>query len=268
MFSQQIADKHTKHIPMEAPGFVSVLVHMILVTGLPTSLGRTTKSHYIRQYTTTSFIDKTHKYYEGESQLATYANNSVFTFTGKLYEPPNGLLTCSEHSNITYKLPDQPFIVFVPLPTSSTKCNAYKKAQKAEELGATGIVFYSQRESSQLKLTRSSLKVVVTLVVLTEDEISLLKKEGNWTNTTIKIEIDEESSYVGNQHTFYFVVFAFTVLVILSLTWFIITYTKRCHDFITSKRRRVSGEFGDTRGCSSNNTCVTVIIVYKCMYII
>ena len=232
---------------MEAPGFVSVLVHMILVTGLPTSLGRTTKSHYTTRYTTTSFIDKTHRYQEYDSQLASYTNDSVFSFTGKLYEPPNGLLTCSEHSNITDKLPDQPFIMFVPLPTSSTKCNAYKKAQKAEELGATGIVFYYQRRSSQLELTRSSLKVVVTLVVLTEDELSLLKKEGNWTDTTIKIEIEDVSNYAGNQHTFYFVVFAFTVLVILSLTWFIITYTKRCHDYVTSKRRRVSGKFGDTR---------------------
>lgn len=40
--------------------------------------------------------------------------------------------------------------------------------------------------------------------------------------------------------TFYFVVFAFTILLLLSLTWFVFNYLKRCHHMYTVKRQRVS----------------------------
>jgi len=40
--------------------------------------------------------------------------------------------------------------------------------------------------------------------------------------------------------TFYFVVFAFTILLLLSLTWFIFNYLRRCHHMYTVKRQRVS----------------------------
>lgn len=40
--------------------------------------------------------------------------------------------------------------------------------------------------------------------------------------------------------TFYFVVFAFTILLLLSLTWFVFNYLKRCHHMYTMKRQRAS----------------------------
>lgn len=40
--------------------------------------------------------------------------------------------------------------------------------------------------------------------------------------------------------TFYFVVFAFTILLLLSLTWFVFNYLRRCHHMYTLKRQRVS----------------------------
>ena len=67
-------------------------------------------------------------------------------------------------------------------------------------------------------------------------------------NVTVEIErLDSNDRDPGNGFnngrsatTFYFVVFAFTILLLLSLTWFVFNYLRRCHHMYTVKRQRVS----------------------------
>ena len=210
-------------------------VLVLFFSGLMSGVDAATKSHHTVLYTTTSFNDQSHIYIDDFGQLASYSNRSVAYITGKLYEPPSGLFDCARTSNLTAQTPAEPFIVFLPLPTDCP----YTQARIAEQLGALGIVFYSSQTSQDLNIYHDPLKVVVTLVTLTDQEIRSLRGILNFNNTTVSVTIKKFSNLPTNSHTFYFVVFAFSILVLLSLIWFSITYARRCYDHITSRRKRV-----------------------------
>ena len=215
---------------------MDISLYLVLVAVI-IGVSARTKQHHNVLYTTTTFTDPRYRYEDDFGQLASFSNTSVTTITGKIYEPPLSLFNCSQLPNVTDAviLPVEPFIVFVPL----NEC-PYNQALIAEEMGALGILFHSDSTSSDLNVYRSPLKVVASLVTLTDKEINSLKGIFNFSGTTITIKIKQYSKIPTTSHTFYFVVFAFSVLVLLSLTWFFITYAKRCYDHCASRRRRVS----------------------------
>lgn len=89
-------------------------------------------------------------------------------------------------------------------------------------------------------------RVTFPVILTKEIEIYGFKDEAvRYVNITVETETqlsNERSKGFGNERsttTFYFVVFAFTILLLLSLTWFIFNYLRRCHHMYTAKRRRV-----------------------------
>lgn len=214
---------------------MNYLVYIAIWMAFLSCVYATTKQHYNVLYTVTTFSDVQHRFPINYGQVAAYSNTSTTYFRGKLYEPPDDLFSCSKNSNLTAaKVPNVPFMVFLPL----SDC-PHTQARIAEELGAVGIVFHSSKSTS-LDSYHSSLKVLVSVVTLTTHELSSLRGILNFSNTYITVTIKQSSTVPSNSHTFYFVVFAFTVLVVLSLAWFFITYARRCYDHYATRRRRVS----------------------------
>ncbi len=211
-------------------------VLLVSFSGLLSSAKSVTKSHHTVLYTTTSFSDRSHIYLDDFGQLASFSNRSVSYITGRLYEPPASLFTCTQTNNLTAIAPSEPFIVFLSIQSDCL----YTQARTAERLGALGVVFYSDESSPELDIYHEPLNVVVTLVTLTQQELVSLRAILDFNTTTISVTIKKFSNLPTNSHTFYFVVFAFSILVLLSLVWFFITYSRRCHDHYTTRRRRVS----------------------------
>ena len=219
------------HYAME---FHLVLLLVVLYLSLYT-VEADTKSHHSVLYTTTTFTDQRYAYKDEFGQLASYTNSSVTYVSGKLYEPPSNLFNCSLPNGTVTGLPEEPFIVFLQL----DECH-YEHARIAENIGALGIVFFSEATSTDLTLYHYPLKILVGLVTLSQEELRSLHGILDFSDTTLAVQVNKYSTIPTNSSTFYFVVFAFTVLVFLSLTWFCITYVRRCYDRCTTKRRRVS----------------------------
>ena len=95
-----------------------------------------------------------------------------------------------------------------------------------------------------------SLRIPVMFVNSEESEkfYATLKDESNVTVTIDRFDIPSDNPRNGFNNgrsatTFYFVVFAFTILLLLSLTWFVFNYLRRCHHMYTVKRQRVSAKY-------------------------
>ena len=96
-----------------------------------------------------------------------------------------------------------------------------------------------------------SLRIPLMFVNSAESEMfyGTLKDEFNVTVTIDRLETppsDNPRNGFNNGRsatTFYFVVFAFTILLLLSLTWFVFNYLRRCHHMYTVKRQRVSAKY-------------------------
>ena len=221
----------------------SILCSLVLLLCLILTIAdcksiRTTYANYRSQYTRTQIYDNIESYSEDYGQLASFSNKSVSSVSGRLYEP-DSLFGCVglDAYNSTNRTPKRPFIVFLPL---LTNCNPYVQSHYAEQIGAVGVLFYSTKTSNSLTIYHTSLSVVVSLVTLTDGEVTSLKQLLNWNETNITLDIRETTYSLHTSHTFYFVVFAFSVLILLSITWFIVTYFRRCHGICVQKYRRVS----------------------------
>ena len=221
----------------------SILIYLVLLLCLILTIAdcksiRTTYANYHTQYTRTEIYDNIESYSEDYGQLASFSNKSVSSVSGRLYEP-DSLFGCVglDSYNSTNQTPKRPFVVFLPL---LTNCNPYVQSTYAEQIGAVGVLFYSRKTSKSLTIYHTSLSVLVSLVTLTDDEVTSLKQLLTWNETNITLDIRESTYSIHKSHTFYFVVFAFSVLILLSITWFIVTYIRRCHGICVQKYRRVS----------------------------
>ena len=89
--------------------------------------------------------------------------------------------------------------------------------------------------------------LTIPVIILLDDEISntFYGQLSNEPGVMVYVEVNNQdgpSNEFNNTRsatTFYFVVFAFTILLLLSLTWFVFNYLRRCHHMYTVKRQRV-----------------------------
>ena len=146
--------------------------------------------------------------------------------------PTNQSYTC----NAT--LPDvgtEYFVVMVPL----QGCYEYQKFLSALNLWkASGLLFYYGDSQSGVLRNRPRGTVplsgiTVASVRLSPDQVGLLRKGG-------LVSITRRVSPFQTSQTFYFIVFAFCILMFLSCLWFVMSYLKRCHYSMQRRRRRVS----------------------------
>lgn len=182
------------------------------------------------------------KRYSAEGSIAGYSNTSFTEVSGPLYNA-NEEFGCAEQNETTRISP--PFVLFAPL---SDNCGDYEKALAAQRLGAAAIIFYYSDSSKRFSSGAfPDLKVAVTRIRVSSNnkvandlsrgstaEVQPISVRGSAVLTTVYLR----KGYQG--HTFYFVVFAFSLLIVLSLTWFIVSYTKRMCGECARRRRRVS----------------------------
>lgn len=192
--------------------------------------------------------------YRFEGTLATYSNTSVSSTTGVLYapDPSFGCLNVDTTPTVSGNdsnssdvnsvpmatpalYPSEPFVVFLPL----TACDDYYQALYAASNGARAVIFYST-QSGTLTSPLPIVSIPVVYTGLSSDDIDTLEVLLAWENTQVTVELIDTYYHYKTEQTFYFVVFAFTMLLLLSLVWFVVSYMRRCYDGIRTRRERVS----------------------------
>ena len=180
--------------------------------------------------------------------LASYSNTSVSSVKGAFFEPGDTFdaISCVTILNkrrspvyppYNLTIPRGPFVLVLKL----TDCDHYSQARFAQELGAVGVLFHaSESRNSFTTYQSTSLNVVVAFLKVEDDAFSRYKNMLSIANATVTLEVEMLTTTYHTSRTFYFVVFAFSVLVLLSLAWFSITYIRRCHYHCSRRYNRVS----------------------------
>jgi len=124
--------------------------------------------------------------------------------------------------------------------------NLIDLVQQVKERGGAAVIYRTDHKRDHLIETLHDHSIDITVILVKDIEIRsfghelisyvniTFKRQGTSTPPGPKDGLGQRSTT-----TFYFVVFAFTILLLLSLTWFIFNYLRRCHHMYTTKRRRV-----------------------------
>ena len=154
---------------------------------------------------------------------------------------------CPNEANYTLPPEGSWFVLMVPFLGINSPCSEYLKAVAASQVwGAAGIIFYyTPGDPQEGKLPRRRAgspplqKFSVTKVELTASKMATIISEVD-KGATARVTVMVYSHPLQTTQTFYFIVFAFCILMLLSCLWFVMSYIKRCHYSIQRRRRRVS----------------------------
>lgn len=136
------------------------------------------------------------------------------------------------------------FVVMLPYLGLNSRCLEFEKAKTARnKWGAAGLIFRYNRDDPQGGKLRSKPSqspglsgiTIVTMKLSDARSSPLSNGAGNHPHVTI---VAHYHQFQASQ-TFYFIVFAFCILMLLSCLWFVMSYIKRCHYKIQRRRRRV-----------------------------
>ena len=153
---------------------------------------------------------------------------------------------CSKNTssvNVTWPYPGPKFAMMLPYLGINSPCSEYQKAQNIRDIwGAAGLIFHYSKSDPQngrlLDPPRNSIPLkdmVIVTMQLTSTDLSWLRLyRGHYP----RVSIDPPPS--STPTTFYFIVFAFCILMLLSCLWFLMSYIKRCHNSLRRRRQRVS----------------------------
>ena len=178
-------------------------------------------------------------------------SNTKNDIISRLYVIEDKYSGCPEYfTNISLPLPrSSAFVVMLPLLGENSPCHEFLKAKTARNTwGASGVIFQYNPANSQgvLRHRPSQYKLLsgVTIVALplssSQYSALLLKQRGGYHPV---VHINAQYHQIPASQTFYFIVFAFCILMLLSCLWFVMSYVKRCHYSIQRRRRRVSPPF-------------------------
>ncbi len=124
-------------------------------------------------------------------------------------------------------------------------CSDYLQSVAAEASGAVGVVFYSPSDRVSLGSKPSNARTVLTtvaLVQLGDETVDTFREQLKMQlkpPPAVSISKDYRQVYETSK-TFYFVVFAFCILMALSCLWFVLSYVRRCCQSARNRQRRVS----------------------------
>lgn len=157
---------------------------------------------------------------------------------------PDYIPSNKSHSMYNYTLParNSGFVVMLPYRGGGEPCLEYEKAETARNRwGASGVIFRygpnDPRDGSLADRPDRSLRLTgITIVTM---ELTLYPALLNRQNLPT-VSITAHYHPFQTSQTFYFIVFAFCILMILSCLWFVMSYIKRCHYSVQRRRRRVS----------------------------
>ena len=138
-------------------------------------------------------------------------------------------------SNSSLPTPKGEFIVVIPL----SSCSDYLQAKKAEEDGTSGVVFYYTSGSEKTSLEEEDRRVGVPVAIVEPDDDVLSRIDGEETQYTHVSIVGVTYAVFHQSRTFYFIITAFCVLILLSCLWFFTSYARRCKQTLRSRRRQV-----------------------------
>ena len=157
----------------------------------------------------------------------------------------------SANNNITLPSKDTYFVVMLPYLAAGSPCTDYHKAVTAKEVwGAFGVIFYYTQDyvlNSQGRRPDNALTITgisITKVVLSVDEATALLSAYS-SGFKLSVSVKAHLQQFQTTQTFYFIIFAFCILMLLSCLWFVMSYVKRCHYSLKRRRRRVRNRNAD-----------------------
>ena len=125
----------------------------------------------------------------------------------------------------------------------ASECDDYLQAKKAEQDSASGVVFYytlSDSTDFSTSSNESPLKIPVAIVEVGDDIPGHLTGRKLPQYTGVAIE-GKHYAVFQQSRTFYFIVTAFCILILLSCLWFFTSYFRRCRYSVRNRRRQVGG---------------------------
>jgi len=132
----------------------------------------------------------------------------------------------------------QPLSNSILLLRLTQECTDYQQAIAAQRLGVQGLIFYYTPDAVDKSLgSRYAERLSDITVVALELGESDIEDMAN--SPHARIEPFYRKSFFKTSHTFYFVVFAFCILMLLSCLWCILSYIRRCQYNVRNRRRRV-----------------------------
>jgi hypothetical protein len=129
------------------------------------------------------------------------------------------------------------FIVVIPV----SGCNDYLQAKKAEQDSAAGVVLYYTLSDTSTDFASSDegrLNIPVAITEVGDDILSHLTGRELPQYTGVAIE-GKHYAVFQQSRTFYFIVTAFCILILLSCLWFFTSYFRRCRYSMRNRRRQV-----------------------------
>lgn len=177
---------------------------------------------------------------------------------GRLLRAPAELLECEGRQQATDSTSNSTLVSYSGsiLLLELTECSDYFQASVVDyRLNADGLIFYylltddgsggedKRRVSLGYRPEGSNVlqQFAVVLVGLTPAQLLELESvTANSSDVTVRIEPGQRQN-AQTSHTFYFVVFAFAILMLLSCLWFVTSYLRRCRGTVRDRRRMVNG---------------------------
>lgn len=176
-----------------------------------------------------------------------YATSRSDVKNAPLYQMEDPNFGCpnfdSDSMNFTLPSSRTGFVLMLPLETNSP-CSEYVKARTARlTYGASGLIFrYSpdsprggqlrNRPINSEKLSR----ITIVTMQLEDGDVPRYHTPGQ---PPPRVSIEGHYRQFQTSQTFYFIVFAFCILMLLSCLWFLMSYIKRCHYNVQRRRRRI-----------------------------
>ena len=177
-----------------------------------------------------------------------YSNSRRNIESAPLYVLEDENVGCPGYSlsdlNITLPSPNSYFVVMLPYVGTNEPCSEFIKAQTARNVwGASGIIFCYDPDDPRggtLRDRPSRSPMLSSITIVSMERLLANTPLQEWINTeTPYVTIEAKYHQFQTSQTFYFIVFAFCILMLLSCLWFVMSYVKRCHYNIQRRRRRV-----------------------------
>ncbi len=154
------------------------------------------------------------------------------------YIPANN----TQQYNYTLPQPNTEFVVMLPYQGGDGLCSEYDKSLTAHSIwGARGLIFRydpgNPREGTLMNRPDRTPRLSGITIATMEQEMNVVLLNRVYLP---RVSISAHYHPFPTSQTFYFIVFAFCILMLLSCLWFVMSYIKRCHYSVQRRRRRVS----------------------------
>ena len=210
-----------------------------------------------------------------QGDYVSYGSNT--DLTKLLYVVDDPFFGCMEANDTDF--PSYPTRSAFLLPESSHCSNTEKSKFASDTYDARAVILYrlsdsndeedrERRQTAKQTAQSTSGPTIIKVSILTKQLEHLLTTQS--ASSTIQVTVEAQLIQRGfrTTQTFYFVVFAFCILMLLSCSWLLLSYFKRCHYRWRLRRNQVLNishrkmNFATTRHVKF---CCHCLVLYQCV---